>query len=805
MIPRTCSVALPIPAETTYSYSVPVPLAERVTPGSRVVVSLRSRMLVGLVVDCSSEEREGLKPVLLAPDAEPLVSGTLIALASWMAGYYFTPLGVTLKAMLPGSLWGKSRIIVHEVDAGVAAGGTSGAVMTLLKGKGGKASASFLSKKMGRPIWDTLQRMERGGAIRLETELPNLGPAAGTVRNIVLLAPPQTLLERESFFGRARKQRHAFETIDALGGEVSVKDLKSKHGVSAAVIKALVDRGVAKFRDQQALRDPFAELDGTAPEKPDRVQQEVIDRLRGAPAGSTYSLFGVTGSGKTLVYLEAVRREVEAGKGVIVLVPEIALTPQTIARVKGVFGGEVAVLHSALSEGERADAWRALASGEKRVAVGARSAVFAPIQNLAAIIVDEEHESSYKNGEAPRYSARDVAIRRAQLEGARAILSSATPSLETWAARESIVTVRLPNRVSGRPLPKVRLVNLLDEPRVEGSGALPWTRVLDRLVARRLTDGEQVILLLNRRGYAHFLQCGSCGEVEGCPNCSIALTVHSVPRRLFCHYCGYSQDVSSACSNCGSGTTESRGVGTQQLERWLGERFPEARIARMDADTTTGRWSHHRILDDFGNHEIDLLFGTQMIAKGLDFPNVTLVGVIDADTGLNLPDFRSAERTFQLVTQVAGRSGRGEKGGEVVVQTRNPEHYALARASEHDFEGFAALEMELRRNPAYPPLVGLINIVVSGLAEPKVQQAAGILGEWLRGLVKSKTDGDVDVVGPAPCPLARIKNRWRWHLLIRSANREMLGRLGQYGAKKAPNVVRSGVRVIFDRDPTSLL
>lgn len=805
MIPRTCSVALPVPAETPYSYSVPVPLAGRVAPGSRVVVSVRSRMLVGVVVDCSPDEQDGLKPVLLAPDAEPLVPETLIALASWMAGYYFTPLGLTLKAMLPGSLWGKSRIVVHQLDSDAAAGGTSAAVMALLKGRGGKAAASFLSKKMGRPIWGTLQRMERSGAVRLETEPPNLGPAAGTVRNVALIAPPRTLSERDKLFGRAVKQRHAFEMIEALGGEVAVRDLKSKHGVSAAVIKALVDRGVAEFRDQQAFRDPFVELEGTSPEKPDRVQQEVIDLLRSAPGGSTSSLFGVTGSGKTLVYLEAVRREVEAGKGAIVLVPEIALTPQTISRVKGVFGGDVAVLHSALSEAERADAWRALASGEKRVAVGARSAVFAPIKNLAAIIVDEEHESSYKNGEAPRYSARDVAIRRAQLEGARAILSSATPSLETWAAREKIATVRLPSRVSGRPLPRVRLVDLRDEPRVEGSGALPWTRVLDRLVADRLTDGEQVILLLNRRGYAHFLQCGSCGEVNGCPNCSIALTVHSTPRRLFCHYCSYSQDVVVACANCGSETTESRGVGTQQLERWLGERFPEARLARMDADTTTGRWSHHRILNDFGNHEIDLLFGTQMIAKGLDFPNVTLVGVIDADTGLNMPDFRSAERTFQLVTQVAGRSGRGEKGGEVVVQTRNPEHYALASASLHDFEGFAALEMELRKSPAYPPLVGLINIVLSGLTEPKVQQAAMDLGVWLRGLVESKTDGDVDVVGPAPCPLARIKNRWRWHLLIRSANREILGRLGKYGVKKAPSVVPSGVRVIFDRDPTSLL
>lgn len=785
---------------------MPLPLAERVVPGARVVVSVRSRMLVGVVVECFPEDgSEGLKPVLLAPDSRPLISESLIALAQWMAGYYFTPVGIVLKAMLPGSLWGRSSIVVHEIDGSVAGGGTSAHLMQQLRGKSGKASASSLAKKMGRPIWDTLQRLERVGAVRLETIPPNLGPAAGSIKTISLVTPPQTLLQREELFRRAVKQRQAYETLDALGGECSVRDLKTKHGISGGVIKALVDRGVARFGEEQLLRDPFAELEGSPPVSPDESQDTVIEKIRGTEPGTTHSLFGVTGSGKTLVYLEAVRQQVEAGGGAIVLVPEIALTPQTISRVKGVFGSEVAVLHSALSESERADAWRALSSGAKRVAVGARSAVFAPVRNLAGIVVDEEHEASYKNGEAPRYNARDVAVMRARLEGGKTILSSATPLLETWAARERIEVVRLPDRVSGRPLPKVRLVDLRTEHQVSGRGALPWTKLLDELVRQRLDRDDQVILLLNRRGFAHFLQCGSCGEVSGCPNCSIALTVHSMPRRLFCHYCSYAEDIGVNCANCGDQTSESRGVGTQQLETWLGERFPDARLARMDADTTSGRWSHHRILEDFANHKIDLLFGTQMIAKGLDFPNVTLVGVIDADTGLNLPDFRAAERTFQLVTQVAGRSGRGEKGGEVVVQTRNPEHYALQTASVHDFESFAKIELESREVPAYPPHVGLINVVVSGLSESAVSKAAGDLGVWLRRLVEIKAGSEVNLIGPAPCPLARIKNRWRWHLLLRASNRDLLGRIGRYGSGKASSVVPSGIRVIFDRDPTSLL
>jgi primosomal protein N' (replication factor Y) len=340
--------------------------------------------------------------------------------------------------------------------------------------------------------------------------------------------------------------------------------------------------------------------------------------------------------------------------------------------------------------------------------------------------------------------------------------------------------------------------------RVRQSGPLPWSEQLDEAVAERLVRHEQVILLLNRRGFAHFLQCTSCGEVQQCPSCSIALTVHRTPARLRCHYCGFDRDLASTCESCGGETQRSRGAGTQQLERWLTERFPQARIARMDADTTSTKWSHRRILDDFAAHEIDLLFGTQMIAKGLDFPGVTLVGVVDADTGLYLPDFRAAERTFQLVAQVAGRAGRGPGGGRVLVQTRVPHHYALQAAARHDFEAFAERESAEREDPPYPPHRALANVVVSGTSEQGVGTAAAQVAEWLTGLA-AKTGTAAQVVGPAPAPLARIKGRWRWHLIVRTADPGALGKFLRYASRHAPHTKRGPMRVVFDRDPVSLL
>jgi len=802
----TCSVALPIPSLQPYRYAVPAALGDRVTRGSRVVVPVRGRELVGVVLDVDwTGEGAGddLKMVLLAPDAIPVVPSSMLELAYWMARYYACPIGLTLRAMLPAALWGSSRLAARLLDPRLAAGGTSRTVVQALESRGGRIAATTLARQLGRPVWDVLQRLARAGAVALETEAPDLGPRARTERILVLTTALPTLLERERAFGRATRQREAYEVVDAAGGETPVRLLTTRLGFSASVVRGLVDRGVARIAERVDPRDPFRDVAGTVPAQPSPDQRRAIDAIGAAALGSAVTLFGVTGSGKTLVYLESLREAVQAGRGVIVLVPEIALTPQTVARVRGVFGDTVAVLHSGLSAGERVDAWWGLAGGTKRVAVGARSAVFAPVRDLAAIVVDEEHDGSYKQGEQPRYHARDVALERGRLEGARVVLGSATPSLETWAQRDRIPVVALPSRVGDQPLPHVSLVDMRSEPRIAEARAVPWSVALDDAVQRALDAGGQVMLLLNRRGFAHFLQCRGCGHVWACPACSISLTVHAGPAGLRCHYCGYHSTVPDACPECGGAVHRSRGVGTQSLERWLGERFTSARLARMDADTTTGKWSHQRILDAVARREIDLLVGTQMIAKGLDFPGVTLVGVVDGDTALHLPDFRAAERTFQLVAQVAGRAGRGPRGGQVLVQTHTPTHYALVAASAHDFEAFAERELVVRRVPAYPPHVGLASFVVSGLHEDTVADAAVALGEWLRGLIATRAPGEAEVVGPAPAPLTRIKRRWRWHLLLRSPSRGLLGRVLRYASRRAPHP--KSVRVVIDRDPVSLL
>jgi len=760
--------------------------------------------MVGIVTAVGAPPAVALRPVLLAPDPAPLVPPSLLRLSEWLSSFYATPPGLCLRAMLPGPLWGESRLVAEATGATEPPGGVGGAVAAALARAGGRAPASRLARMVGRPVWDALQRLARMGAIHLVTEAPALGPRAGTERVVVLTRALPSLLERDRLFGRAARQRAAYEVLDAAGGEGTWSHLVHDHAFSPAVVRALVERGVARIEERDHLRDPFADVAVEPPATPSPAQESAVRDLSATPEGSAALLFGVTGSGKTLAYLEAVRQAVVAGRGAIVLVPEIALTPQTIARVRGVFGGGVAVMHSALSDAERADAWRGIAAGERRVVVGARSAVFAPVADLGCVVLDEEHDGSYKNGEAPRYHARRVAFARARFEGARVILASATPALETWTARERLRVVSLPDRVGARPLPPVRLLDLTVVERVREAGPLPWTRPLDDAVAGRLAAGEQVLLLLNRRGLAHFAQCAGCGFVWDCAQCSIALTVHRTPSSLRCHYCGAEHPLPTACPECGHEVHRTRGVGTQQLEQWLGARYPGARLARMDADTTGTKWSHARILDAVRAGEVDILFGTQMIAKGLDFPNVTLVGVVDADTGLHLPDFRAAERTFQLIAQVAGRAGRGPRGGTVLVQTRTPEHPALVAAAAHDFAGFATTELAAREHPAYPPHVEIANVVLSGKDEPAVGRAAAEVADWLRALAPARAPS-VETIGPAPAPLARIKGRWRWHLLLRTRDVGSLGAFLRYAARRAPHAGGGPVRLVVDRDPVSLL
>ncbi|HYA52786.1 MAG TPA: primosomal protein N', partial [Streptosporangiaceae bacterium] len=587
-----CSVALPLPSPQPYRYQIPGSLGDRVRRGARVVVPVRGAEMVGIVLECREEPVEGLKPVYAAPDPEPLLSEALVALAEWVARYYAAPVGLALRAVLPAALWGRSQLMAELRRGDAAPGGASRDLVAALQQAGGRASARSLGRKLKRPVWDTLQRLARAGVLALEVEPPDLGPAAGRERTIRLVRSLPSLLEREREFGRAKRQREAYETIDQLGGEADQRHLTRQLGFAPAVLRALVERGVASAGEREALRDPFRGVAAPPPGELTETQQAAVRTLREMGPGETALLFGVTGSGKTMVYLEALREEVERGRGAIVLVPEIALTPQTVARVRGVFGDTVAVLHSGLSDAERADAWRALVSGRRRVVVGARSAVFAPVPQLAAVVVDEEHDASYKNSEVPRYHARDVAMVRARLEGARLVLGSATPSPESMARTGSrLRLVRLPDRIGNRPLPPVELVDLRTAPRLTIAGAVPWSERLDDAVSGVLARQEQIILLLNRRGFAAFLQCLSCGAVRGCPRCSIALTVHQTPPRLRCHYCAHEEPIPPSCPVCGHPVQRGRGVGTQQVERFLTERFPRARLSRMDLDTTSTKWS----------------------------------------------------------------------------------------------------------------------------------------------------------------------------------------------------------------------
>jgi primosomal protein N' (replication factor Y) len=753
--PQFVQVALPLPLFQTFTYAVEDGLSNPVRIGSRVVVPLRNDKEVGICVGVSDASPLKRKPkaVVESPDVEPAIGASLLELCRWMADYYVVPLGVVLRAVLPAALTG--------------------------------ADTPHPTRKTRR-------------IARLGAEIPSL-------------------LERDKTFARSKQQRAVFELVESLGGRATVEHLTSQLEFSASVLKSLEKRGLIVIDEEEVERDPFSARGGlsTTRLKPTPAQQDAIDTMASAEPGSVFLLHGITGSGKTLVYIELLRKIVEEdGKTAIVLVPEIALTPQTVDRFRAAFGDKIAVLHSALSEGERYDAWLGLKRGEKRIVVGARSAVFAPLENLGAIIVDEEHESSYKQGETPRYHAREVAIVRAKNEGAITVLGSATPSLESWANAEGgkYTLVTLPDRVGGGKLPSVEVIDLRRtavDYTAMAQGGIDYGAVirepLHDAIVETMQRGEQTILLLNRRGYSSFVQCIDCGSVATCPHCSITLTIHRNPERLICHYCLHKEEPRPDCPRCGGRNLKQRGLGTQQVERLLCERFPSARIARMDVDTTSGKWAHTRILDRVGAGEIDILLGTQMIAKGLDFPNVTLVGVVDADVGINLPDFRASERCFQLLSQVSGRAGRGEKGGRVLIQTRLPAHHAVRYAVAHDYVSFVREEMEGRKDPQYPPNVRLANIVFSGSIEDSTAKLAIHAGEWLRELIATRAGDEVTVVGPAPCPIERIKSRWRWHVLLKSAHPGELTRVSRYFMERfeVPNTAQ--LRVTLDRDPVALL
>jgi primosomal protein N' (replication factor Y) len=803
---RFARVALPLPVAEPYRYLIPASVRDRVAPGARVVVPVRQNEMIGVVVAVDDQPPPGAARELFAvPDDQPVLTPALLELAGEAARQTGAPIGLMLRAMLPAPLWGRTETHLRLTPEGreTRLGGRAGGLLGWLQDRGSRATVRAASRRLGHSVWDAADRLRRLGLLDLEPVSIDLRAGARSARVAVLTATSLGLVERDTHFGRAKAQRAIYEALEHAGGRLAVTELLERTGVTPGPLHRLVEAGLVMIEDVDTLRDPFAGRTGTPPPRHlSSAQQAALTALATVPPGDEALLFGVTGSGKTAVYLEWIRRQLETGHGAILLVPEIALTPQTVDRVRGAFGDTVAVLHSGLSDNERADAWRTLRRGERRVAVGARSAVFAPVERLSVIVLDEEHETTYKNGETPRYHARDIARLRARIEGATLILGSATPSVESWGrACAHGRRIDLPSRVADRPMPPVELIDMRHAPQV-ATGAVPWSVALDDAVFQTCERQEQVLLLLNRRGWAVFMQCTACGTVTECPACSIALTLHHGPEQLRCHYCNHRQPVVDQCEACGGTTIQHRGAGTQQLERLIAERFPTARVARMDVDTTGSRWAHHRILEQVGRGEVDILLGTQMIAKGIDFPNVTLVGVVDADTALHLPDFRSAERTFQLVAQVAGRTGRGPRGGRVLVQTRQVDHPALRLAAQHDAATFLTAELESRRMPPYPPMAALARVVASGADPDEVARGIAAFAAWCETAI-ARSAAELVVLGPAPCPILRIRGEHRMHVLVRGDARALDAWVRTVGPRLATR--RGPVRFSLDRDPVNLL
>ena len=789
----------------------------------RVLVPFRRSERIGWVVGPGSTEPiAGMKSVLAVLDERPTVPDDLIELCQWMSSYYVAPLGIALRAALPAVLSDLSRDYVtlsRAIPADLKP--REQRIVDWLAARPGPQRVRSMRKALAiGSVWREVRSLVSRGMLTHETVAPP-SPSVKTRRVVRLARHLGTLVEREEIFGRAGRQREAYALLEASGGTVELGHLMRNEGFSRAVVRGLEEKGLVTLADEERLRDPFAGTPAATPPDltPTSDQKKALRALTSAldeDAPSPFLLQGITGSGKTLVYIELLREALARGRTAIVLVPEIVLTPQTVTRFRAHFGDQVAVLHSGLSDGERYDAWRQLRSGARRIAVGARSALFAPLRDIGVVVVDEEHESSYKQSESPRYHARDLAVVRARAHGAVCVLGSATPSLESWhnARSGKFRRLLLPKRVGGGRLPAVRVVDLrVSRKAEEGSSTRPKRGAgvlsdgLVDAVDLRLRKREQVILLLNRRGYSSFVQCRECGDVEQCLNCSISLTYHRVTHRLVCHHCRYEAPAPSRCPRCGSGDLSYRGLGTEQVERVTTETFPNARVARMDVDTTSGKWAHQQILERVERGEVDILLGTQMIAKGLDFPRVTLVGVVNADVGIHLPDFRASERTFQLLSQVAGRAGRSALGGEVFIQTSLPEHYAVRAAVAHDFEAFAIRELRERERPLYPPHVRMVNAVVSSLDRGLAASAAERGATWMRArLSQAARTGrpTVELVGPAPSPIEKLHRRWRWHFLLRSASPRALGAATSELAIDF-RLPSGDVRLALDRDPVALL
>ncbi|MHB1021400.1 MAG: replication restart helicase PriA [Acidobacteriaceae bacterium] len=801
-----CEVALPVPLDRTFTYSVS---GHTPAVGGRVLVAFAGQKLMGVVTRLHDDPPPvEAKPLQLVVDLHALLPDELMRLAEWIAQYYVAPLGEVLRGMLPLMAEVKRETVYRMTEAGRLAfsKAASSKQQSVMLGSGSSAARESWEQNREMAVLEyLLHRAKDNGTARLSTlksavkaspqMLEGMVRRKWLTREAVALSRDARRREKVAVLvenARLPKlndnQTAILAELAGVGGRMALNEVRRLQ-VPQTTLATLVKRGLVRIDEVPAefvmSSLPASGRKHTHEHTLNPAQNTALHSITASLTHGGFRphlLYGVTGSGKTAVYLAAMQRALEAEKSAILLVPEIGLTPAMVGQMHAAFGDHVALLHSALTPDERAEQWHRIRRGEARIVVGTRSAVFAPVVDLGLLIVDEEHDSSYKQEETPRYHGRDVAVMRAKLNGATVVLGSATPSLESWANAErgKYARIELLERVMDRPLPAVELVDMRKEFQETGQEQL-FSRSLITETQATLDRGEQAIILLNRRGYSFVVLCRSCGDKLECENCAIALTYHKpvagsdlhahVGQRLECHYCGYKRTVPKVCPKCESEHLYFLGAGSQQGEERLQEIFPGARIGRMDRDTVRGRSDMERLLSRLHSGEINLLVGTQMIAKGHDIHGVTLVGVVGADFALGLPDFRAAERVFQLLTQVAGRAGRGELPGKVVVQTYHPDHYAIQFAAKHDYTGFVAKELNYRRWMHYPPNAVLANIILQSTKLEEATKWASILGRWFQ-----KTPlNQIRVLGPAAAPIVRLKRVYRYHFVLKAQQKQALG------------------------------
>ena len=803
-------VAIPIPSEKAFTYAVPEPFVPMIAVGKRALVPFGKRRVTGFIIEIMPEAAcdQTVKEILDLPDPEPLFDPADLAFYEWISRYYLHPLGKVLGELLPGGIAVQSdRWLRLATGAATDDNHLSPGQKRILKQmttcpEG--ISVSRLRRVMNKgDLSRDLRFLEETGIVLAEARLtrPAVRPKKEKWIGLDTDTPPGVNL--------TVKQSAVIEALQERGA-MPVGDLRRLIKTAPSTLDALERKGVIHISEREISRGctPAAEMGGGRKDVTlNEAQAAALEEIRRCLASGVFSpclLHGVTGSGKTEVYLQAIAEALRGGGSAIYLVPEIALTVQLISRIGSRFPErEIAVLHSGISLGVRYDQWKRIRRGEVRVVVGARSALFAPVRSLRLIVVDEEHDSSYKQDERLRYSARDLALVRGRFAQATVILGSATPAIQSYhhAAEGRYRYLALPRRIDDRPLPHVEVVDLRTERDEQGLTPL-LSRALIEATRETLAAGKQTLLFLNRRGFHTFLICPECGHAFTCPNCAIALTHHAAEGVLKCHHCAFTVRAPSSCPECRGSTVRSHGAGTERVEQEVKRLFPEARIARMDSDTTSRKGDSERILRGLDRREIDILVGTQMITKGHDFPEITLVGVIAADASLNIPDFRAAERTFQILTQVSGRGGRGDQPGRVVIQTFNPGHYVLRRAQEHDYTGFYADELPLRRQLAYPPFSRLVGLHFSSLKQHEGKRAVDAIGARARELAATIAGGKIHVIGPAESPLARIRGRYRWQLLLRGKESRPLLLLAQTLIKGAG---RDGLEILVDVDPVNFM